>query len=140
VTSRDYCPLPEQVFEPNLVKIKISRTPKIQNLKRFDETPVSPIQDSPPVLKPELPLAKSELPNILVCNARSLNNETDAFEVIVRQNNASIKLISECWDTSDELARVKGYTSYFNMRRHRGSNRRGGGVDFMFVMTFHQSC
>ncbi|XP_065582576.1 uncharacterized protein LOC136041749 [Artemia franciscana] len=128
VTSRDYCSSPKQVFERNLVKIKISRAPKIPSLKRFDETPVCPFQDSPPVLKPERTLAKSKLPNILVCNARSLNNKTDALEVVARQNNASIIIISECWDTSDESARIKGYTSYFNTRHDRGLNRRGGGV------------
>ena len=129
MTSRDYCPSPKQVFERNPVKIKISRTPKTPNLKRFDKTPVCPIQDSPPVLKPERPLAKRKLPNILVCNATSLNNKTDALEVIARQNNASIIIIiSECWDTSDESAHIKDYASYFNTRRDRGSNRRRGGV------------
>ncbi|XP_065568947.1 uncharacterized protein LOC136032605 [Artemia franciscana] len=86
------------------------------------------ISDSPPILKPERPLAKRKLPNILVCNARSLNNKTDALEVIARQNNASIIIISECWETSDESARIKGYASYFNTRYDRGLNRRGGGV------------
>ena len=129
MASRDYCPSPKQVFERNLAKIKISRTPKIPSLKRFDETPVCPIQDSPPVLKPERPLAKSKLPNILVCNARSLKNKTDALEVIARQNNTSvIIIISECWDTSDELVRIKGYASYFNTRHDRGLNPREGGV------------
>ena len=91
-----------------------------------------PIQDDPPVLKPKRPLAKRKLLNRLVCNARSLNNKADALEVIARQKNASIIIISKCWDTFDKLARIKGYASYFNTRCHRGLNRRGGGVTIFF--------
>ena len=116
------------MFERNLVKIKISRTPKILSLKRFDRTPVCHIKDSSPVLKPERPLAQRKLSNILVCNARCLNNKTDALGVIARHNNSSIIIINECWDTSDESVPIKGYASYFNTSHDRGLNRRGEGV------------
>lgn len=63
-----------------------------------------------------------------MCNARSLNNKMDELEVLIKQNNVPIAIISECWDITEETARIKGYRNYLNTRRDRGIDRRGGGV------------
>ena len=69
---------------------------------------------------------------IYSCNAGSWNNKIDELEVIIKQNNASIAIISKCWDITSESARIKSYTGYFNTHRDRGLNRRGGGVELYF--------
>ena len=98
-----------------------------------EPTVISDCDKTPSALCPQCFSAKQKLPNILVCNARSLNNEADELEVIIKENKASITIISECWDMlTSESARIKGYTGYFNIRRDRGLNRHRGGVGLYF--------
>ena len=38
-----------------------------------------------------------------------LDNKIDKLEVIMKQNNASVAVISECWDVTSESVRIIGY-------------------------------
>ena len=83
---------------------------------------------SPPVLKPLTLNAKTYLPNLILCNARSLTNKVDELELVLRINLAPLEVITECWDMTTETGAIKGYLNFFNTRRDRENNRRGGGV------------
>ena len=102
------------------------------SLRPWYADPVSSLSSTPPPLTPEFFLSKCRLPNILVCNARSLNNKTDELEVVLKQTSSPIAVITECWDINDETGHIKGYKCFFNTRRDRGINRRGGGVGLYF--------
>ena len=41
-----------------------------------------------------------------VCNARSLNNKIDELEVVIKQRNGSIAIISEWWDITTESSPI----------------------------------
>ena len=112
---------------------------KIRCLQRYEIPPtLSPSQlqpilpcssdELPPLLRPEQLSAQAKLPNFILCNARSLTNKVDEMEILLREVSVPIAAVTECWDITDEMGRIKGYTSYFNTRRDRGLSRKGGGV------------
>ena len=127
VTNRDNCPLQKQVFELNLVKIKISRTPKIPSLKRIDQTPVCLIQDCPPVPKP-IVSHKPTMANFLLANCRSLFNKMEDFEVLLRSSNIADTTVTEIWNLDETKGRIAGYNSFLSTRNSRGDSRLGGSV------------
>ncbi|XP_072021915.1 uncharacterized protein [Amphiura filiformis] len=67
------------------------------------------------------------LPNVYMCNPRSLNNKFDEFSTMVRDLGVDIAGVSESWFTSDkpvEYFQIQDYNLITNNRTWR----RGGGV------------
>jgi hypothetical protein len=95
---------------------------------RVFSTYALPSNSSPPVLKPVTLNAQTYLPNLILCNVRSLTNKVDELELVLRINLAPLAVITECWDMTTETGAIKGYLNFFNTRRDREDNRRGGGV------------
>ncbi|KAI8483413.1 hypothetical protein Bbelb_388760 [Branchiostoma belcheri] len=67
------------------------------------------------------------LPSVYMCNARSLINKLDEFELTVHQYKADVAIVTETWFSSampTEYLNVDKYTLFSTSR----TDRRGGGV------------
>ncbi|XP_071959515.1 uncharacterized protein [Antedon mediterranea] len=73
-------------------------------------------------------LSRSNIyPSVFLCNARSLCNKMNEFELVLANSNIDIAGITESWfhsDFSSECSAVQGFSCIRNDR----SNRVGGGV------------
>lgn len=65
-----------------------------------------------------------DLPSLLLSNVTSLNNKLDEFIVTVDECNCDVAAITECWQITPEISRIKDFDFYY----HQRSDRRGGGV------------
>ena len=114
------------VSRQTLEKILLTKIDEIPKLKRFDETPLNDIQETPPVLRP----IKSycTIPNFILANCRPLYNKLAEFEFLLRGENAAVDPVTEIWNLDDGTGQIAGYSSFLCTRSGRADNRLGGGV------------
>jgi hypothetical protein len=76
--------------------------------------------------------SQGENTKLLTLQRPVTEQKMDELEVLMKQNYCLIAAVTECWDVTDETGCIKGYTNFFNTRRDRGLERRGGDVGLYF--------
>ena len=70
---------------------------------------------------------RSQLPKVLLCNPRSLNNKLEDLQTVLENNSIDVAAVSKTWFSSNaptELLNLSGFDLFSRPR----IDRRGGGV------------
>ena len=107
-----------EAYRPHLQNPTIIRRGvTLSNLTEIKTNTLTSVQEHP----------KRDFPTFVLCNAQSLVNKFDDFELLLHQESVDVGVITESWfrpDMPDYMLSIDGYEIFSKSRSHA----KGGGV------------